>query len=80
MCDKYSHGSRQSINNCIQESINMAKIIEQMVVIKLSKLVKDQDKSVELIDADTVQSLEEVVQSLIATGTVVEVIADQAQS
>jgi len=58
----------------------MAKIIEQMVVIKLSKLVKDQDKSVELIDADTVQSLEEVVQSLIATGTVVEVIADQAQS
>ena len=58
----------------------MAKIIEQMVVIKLSKLVKDQDKSVDLIDADTVQSLEEVVQSLIATGTVVEVIVDQTQS
>lgn len=57
----------------------MAKIIEQMVIIKLSKLVKDNDKSAELIDADTVQSLEEVVQSLISTGTVVEVIADQAE-
>jgi len=58
----------------------MAKIIEQMVIIKLSKLVKDNDKSAELIDADTVQSLEEVVQSLISTGTVVEVIADQADN
>jgi hypothetical protein len=58
----------------------MAKIIEQMVIIKLSKLVKDNDKSAELIDADTVQSLEEVVQSLISTGTVVEVIADQAEN
>jgi hypothetical protein len=57
----------------------MAKIIEQMVIIKLSKLVKDNDKSAELIDADTVQSLEEVVQSLISTGTVVEVITDQDQ-
>lgn len=51
-----------------------------MVIIKLSKLVKDNDKSAELIDADTVQSLEEVVQSLISTGTVVEVIADQAEN
>ena len=50
-----------------------------MVIIKLSKLVKDNDKSAELIDADTVQSLEEVVQSLISTGTVVEVITDQDQ-
>lgn len=58
----------------------MAKIIEQMVIIKLSKLVKDNDKSVDLIDADTVQSLEEVVQSLISTGTVVEVITDQGEN
>jgi len=54
----------------------MAKIIEQLVVIKLSKLVKDSEQDQQLMDNETIGSLEEVVQSLVAESTIVEVVAD----
>lgn len=56
----------------------MAKIIEQMIIIKLSKLVKDSetDQSNLLMDAATIASLDEVIQSLVDTSTVAEIIVE----
>lgn len=52
----------------------MAKIHEEVVVIKLSKLVKDTDDSgSSLASSDTVQALEQVVQELVGDGVIVEV-------
>lgn len=53
----------------------MAKIYEEILVIKLSKLVKDdptatQDK---LASKDTIAALEQVVQELVGDSVVVEV-------
>ena len=54
----------------------MAKIIEQLVVLKLSKLVKDGAAQQELIAPDTIAQLELVVQQLVETDTVVEVVVE----
>jgi hypothetical protein len=51
----------------------MAKIIEEIVVIKLSKLVKDSDTSTEIVSEDTVTALQAVVEELTGAGIVVEV-------
>lgn len=51
----------------------MAKIYEEAIVIKLSKLVKD-NGSIEVIANDeVVQALEAVAQELVGTGIIVEV-------
>ena len=50
----------------------MAKIQEQAIVIKVSKLVKDSDAAGDLIADDVVASLEEVVQQLVGDGVIVE--------
>ena len=50
----------------------MAKIIEEIVVIKLSKLVRDSDVNAEIISDDTVQALQAVVEELTGAGIVVE--------
>jgi hypothetical protein len=54
----------------------MAKIIEEVVVIKLSKLVKDNDEGSEIAGADIVAALQSVAEELAGAGVVVE--ADKA--
>jgi hypothetical protein len=51
----------------------MAKIHEEIVVIKLSKLIKDTENVGILADAETVASLEQVTQELVGSGVIVEV-------
>jgi len=51
----------------------MAKIIEEIVVIKLSKLVRDSDTDTEIVSDDTVTALQSVVEELAGAGIVVEV-------
>ena len=53
----------------------MAKLHEEVVVIKLSKLLKDsQDASgVTILNQETIDSLEAVVQELAGAGTLVEI-------
>jgi hypothetical protein len=50
----------------------MAKIIEEIVVIKLSKLVKDTDAGTEIASADIVAALQSVAEELAGAGVVVE--------
>ena len=50
----------------------MAKIIEEIVVIKLSKLVKDSDAGVEIATDDIVAALQSVAEELTGTGIIVE--------
>jgi hypothetical protein len=51
----------------------MAIVHEEIVIIKVSKLVKDHDDAPVLITADTVSALEQVAQELIGDGAIVEV-------
>ena len=50
----------------------MAKIHEEIVVIKLSKLIKDSDAGGEIATADIVAALQSVAEELTGTGVVVE--------
>jgi hypothetical protein len=53
----------------------MAKIVEEVVVIKLSKLVKENTEHTGLIASNEVcESLEQVAQELAGDGVVVEVV------
>jgi len=53
----------------------MAKIVEDVVVIKFSKIVKDSDSEVSDIAGSDVQAaLEQVAQELVGDGVVVEVV------
>ena len=54
----------------------MAKIYEEIVVIKLSKLVKDDDNNTVLAVDDVVLALQSVAEELVGAGVVVE--ADKA--
>ena len=51
----------------------MAKIIEEIVVIKLSKLVKDLDAGTEIASDDIVAALQSVAEELTGLGVIVEV-------
>lgn len=53
----------------------MAKIVEESIVIKLSKLVKTGDKEgkEKMANAEVVAALEQVVQELVGDGVIVEV-------
>jgi hypothetical protein len=52
----------------------MAKIHEEIVVIKLSKLVKEKDESSELVATDDIcNALQSVAEELLGGGVVVEV-------
>jgi hypothetical protein len=51
----------------------MAKIHEEIVVIKLSKLVKDSDTTAKLAVDDVVLALQSVAEELLGLGVVVEV-------
>ena len=51
----------------------MAKIQEEVVVIKVSKLLKDSETESTVLTADVVASLEAVVQELAGANTLVEI-------
>ena len=50
----------------------MAKIHEEIVVIKLSKLIKESDVGVEIASEDIVAALQSVAEELTGAGIVVE--------
>ena len=50
----------------------MAKIHEEIVVIKLSKLVKDSDAGTEIAGDDIVAALQSVAEELAGAGVIVE--------
>jgi hypothetical protein len=53
----------------------MAKIVEDVVVIKFSKIVKDNDKAEQIItNREIQQALEQVAQELVGDSVVVEVV------
>ena len=54
----------------------MAKIHEELVVIKLSKLVKDNEESAAIANDDVVAALASVAEELAGQGVVVEVVAE----
>lgn len=52
----------------------MAKIVEDVLVVKFSKIVKDSESDVEVIATrDIQQALEQVAQELVGDGIIVEV-------
>jgi len=52
----------------------MAKIVEEVVVVKFSRIVKDAEASqAGIVTSDIQQALEQVAQELVGDGTVVEV-------
>jgi len=50
----------------------MAKIHEEIIVIKLSKLIKDSDVGSEIANDDVVAALQSVAEELAGAGVVVE--------
>ena len=52
----------------------MATIHEEILIIKVSKLVKDNSNTPQLITTDTAIALEQVAQELVGSGVVVEVV------
>lgn len=51
----------------------MAKLHEEVLVIKVSKLLKDSENTSEIISNEVLHSLEEVVAELAGAGTLVEI-------
>lgn len=51
----------------------MAKLHEETLVIKISKLVRDSETPDKFLIEDTIQSLEAVVQELAGSGALVEI-------
>ena len=52
----------------------MAKIIEDVLVIKFSKIVKDSEEGSPIANPDVQTALEQVAQELVGSGVVVEVV------
>lgn len=51
----------------------MAKLQEEVLVIKVSKMIRDTDAETEILNDETVASLEAVVQELAGANTLVEI-------
>lgn len=51
----------------------MAKIVEEVIIIKVSKLVKDSAEGSNIVSDETIASLEAVAQELVGDGAVVEI-------
>lgn len=52
----------------------MAKIVEDVIVIKFSKIVKDSEEGSSIASSDVQAALEQVAQELVGNGVVVEVV------
>ena len=55
----------------------MAKIQEEIIVVKVSKLLRDSESSTPIMNADAVASLEAVIQELAGANTLVELAVDK---
>ena len=55
----------------------MAKIQEEIIVVKVSKLLKDAEQSTRIMGPDAVASLEAVIQELAGANTLVELAIDK---
>ena len=55
----------------------MAKLNEQMLVIKVSELLKDSQQANEILSSDLIGQLEQVIAELAGPGKVVEIIQDK---
>jgi hypothetical protein len=51
----------------------MAKLQEEVLVIKVSKLLKDTDNQDELLSEEVLQNLEAVMQQLVGAGALIEI-------
>lgn len=51
----------------------MAKIQEEIIIVKFSKLIRETDQSSSIITADLVESLQAVTEELAGSGIIVEV-------
>jgi tRNA/tmRNA/rRNA uracil-C5-methylase (TrmA/RlmC/RlmD family) len=63
LCDKY----------LILRDNKMAKIIEETIVIKVSKLTKEQNTEVSITPSDFTDNIEAIVQQLVGEAVVVEI-------
>jgi hypothetical protein len=54
----------------------MAKIIEELVIVKLSKLVRDDSDDQNLLDNKTINNIEQVVQEIVGDGVVIEIVKE----
>jgi hypothetical protein len=57
----------------------MAKMNEDMVIIKVSELLKDSDEGRKILDLDIVSTIEAAVQELVGSGKLVEIIQEGHQ-
>lgn len=55
----------------------MAKIQEEIIIIKVSKLLKDHEQATPIISSDAEASLEAVIQELAGTNTLVELAVEK---
>jgi len=55
----------------------MAKLNEDMVVIKVSELLKDSDEQRKIMGPDIVNTIEQAVQELVGPGKLVEIIQEE---
>ena len=55
----------------------MAKLNEDMVVIKVSELLKDSDEKRKIMGPDIVNTIEQAVQELVGPGKLVEIIQEE---
>ena len=55
----------------------MAKLNEDMVVIKVSELLKDSDDDRKILNHEIVSTIEAAVQELVGAGKLVEIIQEQ---
>jgi|TARA_B100001094_G_scaffold247410_1_gene244269 uncharacterized protein YccT (UPF0319 family) len=55
----------------------MAKLNEDMVVIKVSELLKDSDEQRKIMNPEIVNTIEAAVQELVGPGKLVEIIQDE---
>jgi hypothetical protein len=51
----------------------MAKLVEEIIVVKLSKLVKDSEAGKDILDPSILSVLERAVEEIVSEGIVVEV-------
>jgi uncharacterized protein YccT (UPF0319 family) len=56
--------------------ITMAKLNEDMVVIKVSELLKDSDDNRKILNHEIVSTIEAAVQELVGAGKLVEIIQE----
>lgn len=55
----------------------MAKVVEDLVLVKFSRLVRDSATDSDLVSEEICATIEQVVQELVGAGTIVEIVRAQ---